>query len=120
MVKIRRSVKEASRENRKDVVNVNLELTRADYVKITNSNTRVRGTLAAIDEENFEFTPWATTKNVGNQNKQNKTQYAKTTVYKNGDVRFAVKVPKKKLEDFEDIIDDEVDSAVDFIEEQTD
>lgn len=119
MVKIKRSARGASREEKRESVNVNLELSRADYDKIKCSNTRVRGTLAALDDDNFDFTPWSTTKNAGNQNKQNKTQYAKTTVYKNGDVRFAVKVPKKKLEDFEDIIDDEVESAVDFIEEQT-
>lgn len=117
MVKIKRT---NEREKESDIVSVSLELSKGDYEKIKNSNSRVRGTIAALDEDHFDFTPWATTKNAGNQNKQNKTQYGKTIVYKNGDVRFAVKVPKKKIEDFEVIIDDEVESAIDFIEEQTD
>lgn len=108
-----------SRRESRDVVTVKVQLSKMDYDRIMSSHTRVRGSMAAIDEENFDFNPSAESKNAGDQHEQNKTQFAKTTLYKNGDVRFTVKVPKKKVDDIEDIIDDEVDNALDFIEDHS-
>ena len=108
-----------SRRESKDVVTVMVQLGKTDYDRIMSSHTRVRGSMAAIDEENFDFNPAAESKNAGDQHEQNKTQFAKTTLYKNGDIRFTVKVPKTKVDNIEDIIDDEVDNALDFIEDHS-
>lgn len=114
----RKAAREAAQKQKeKDVVVVSVELKRADYLRIVTSHNRVRGSMACTDpkDDQFDFSAGAETKQAADQHEQNKTQYARTTVYQNGDVRFSIKVPKKKIDDVENIIDEEVDKALEFL-----
>lgn len=90
-----------------------MEICQTDYEKLMKSNSRLRGSLAAKDNDHAEFRAWSKRKNMANQFVEYKTQHAKTRLYKDV-VRVIIEADRNDA-NLVEIIESEGQNAVNLL-----